>query len=56
MGDRGEDMQRKDPGRVRTQVTAIRNEPIWYEFYPVSYQGTTRGQFLEVTLFHTHPK
>ena len=42
MGDREEDMQqgwtqiRKDPGRIRTRVAAVRTEPIWYALYPMS--------------------
>ena len=40
MGNRGEDMQQRTPGRNRTRVIAIRTEPVWDAFYPVRHQGT----------------
>ena len=39
MGDRGVDMQQSTTGKIRTRVTAVRTEPIWYALYPVSYRG-----------------
>ena len=36
MGHRGEDMQQMTTGRIVTQVTTFRTEPIGYVLYPVS--------------------
>ena len=32
--ERGEDMQQRTTGRIRTRVAALRTGPIWYALHP----------------------
>ena len=43
-------MQQRTTDRIRTRVTAIRTEPIWYALYPVSYRGATICLLLNVLM------
>ena len=46
MGNRGEDMQQRTTGIIRTRVAAIRTEPIWYTSTRITFDSDhLRGDF-----------